>query len=52
MSPESIGPQLLSWDGFRARDFVAPRNDEGVYNPSTIFAMISRWISDEPPKIV
>ena len=22
------------------------------YNPSTIFATISRWISDEPPKIV
>jgi hypothetical protein len=22
------------------------------YNPNTIFATISRWISDEPPKIV
>ncbi len=22
------------------------------YNPSTIFATISRWISDEPPKMV
>ena len=29
------------------------RNDGGeAYNPSTIFATISRWISDEPPKIV
>ena len=23
-----------------------------VYNPSTIFATMSRWISDEPPKMV
>ncbi|MEH2531818.1 hypothetical protein V1277_001802 [Bradyrhizobium sp. AZCC 1588] len=23
-----------------------------IYSPNTIFATISRWISDEPPKIV
>ena len=29
------------------------RNDEKrIYSPSTIFATISRWISDEPPKMV
>jgi hypothetical protein len=40
----------LEVPGSRSR---APRND-GVsfYNPNTIFATISRWISDEPPKIV
>ena len=26
--------------------------DELFIDPSTIFATISRWISDEPPKIV
>src|SRR2546421_8863209 len=38
---------------FRVRCYASPRNDgESDYNPSTIFATISRWISDEPPKIV
>lgn len=27
--PEFIGPQSWLRDGFRARDFVAPRNDTG-----------------------
>ena len=36
--------------GSRSR---APRNDgEGRYSPNTIFATMSRWISEEPPKMV
>jgi len=43
-NPESRG------SGFDAD--ASPRNDGNTYNPNTSFAMISRWISDEPPKIV
>src|SRR3954467_10936574 len=31
--------------------YASPRSD-GAQSPNTIFATISRWISDEPPKIV
>ena len=35
MSPESIS-QLVQWpDGFRARDFVVPRNDRARVREST-----------------
>jgi hypothetical protein len=29
---------------------ACPKRED--YSPSTIFATMSRWISDEPPKIV
>ena len=34
------------------RHFAPRRCRAVVYSPSTIFATISRWISEEPPKIV
>jgi hypothetical protein len=34
------------------RHFAPRRYRALVYSPSTIFATISRWISEEPPKIV
>src|SRR5262245_35215936 len=35
-SPESNHPPTLPYDGFRARDFVAPRNDSGGKESATL----------------
>jgi len=54
LNPESIGPHASLRNGFRVQPCGLPRNDGGerAYNPNTIFATMSRWISEEPPKIV
>jgi hypothetical protein len=42
----------LPWRAWRGRVRTVPHVAAVTYSPNTIFATISRWISDEPPKIV
>ena len=57
MSPKSI-LTIVVMDSPMRNWIPGPRcarpgmTGEMCYNPSTIFATISRWISEEPPKIV
>ena len=49
-SPARILPAVVRIRSSALRD--VPGTTRRRYSPSTIFATISRWISDEPPKIV